>query len=226
MPNEPQKQDFEPYRLKEQFDDGGFIEKLIERIDEKFEQLNGGNHRDGSYSPSYLGRTNSIKLYDFLRETQPELVIETGVCNGLSTATILKAMDDNGSGKLYSVDLPQTTEGQSSSAVIPAGESPGWAVPDSLKGRWEFREGNTIYRTPEILEELEEQNRQIDLFIHDSEHSFEAMMIEFSLAWKHLKPGGFILADNVDFSSAFDHFAEAKGLQKYSLGKMGLLKKE
>ena len=225
MPSQSQNRDFEPYESKVQFDDGGFIDKLIERIDEKFEQLNGGNQRDGSYSPSYLGRTNSIKLYSFLRERQPELVIETGVCNGLSTATILKAMDDNGKGQLYSIDLPRTTEGQSSSAVIPANESPGWAVPDYLKGRWEFRKGNTIYRTPEILEELHEKGRQIDIFIHDSEHSFEAMMIEFSLAWKHLRTGGLLLADNVDFSPAFDVFAETKGLQKYSLAKMGLLEK-
>ncbi|MFB6214274.1 MAG: class I SAM-dependent methyltransferase, partial [Candidatus Bipolaricaulia bacterium] len=145
--------------------------------------MNEGSQRENPYSPSYLGRTNSNKLYSFLRGKQPELVVETGVCNGLSTATILKAMHDNENGRLFSVDLPRTTEDQSRSAVIPAGESPGWAVPDSLKGRWEFREGDSIYRTPEILKKLHDQDRQIDLFLHDSEHSFEVMMIEFSLAW-------------------------------------------
>ncbi|MBS3737236.1 class I SAM-dependent methyltransferase [Candidatus Bipolaricaulota bacterium] len=225
MTNRSTKPEFEPYQLQEQFDPGGFIEQRIRKIDEKFAQLNDRTHQDGTYSPSYLGQSNSKKLYDLLRQEKPGVVIETGVCNGLSTATILKALQDNQKGKLYSVDLPRTTESRSRSAVIPAGEKPGWAVPDDLKARWEFRKGNTIYRTPEILEELTREGQDIDIFLHDSEHSFEAMMIEFSLAWKHLVPGGFLLADNVNFSPAFDLFAEGKGLQKYSLGEMGLLRK-
>src|SRR6266403_4839363 len=45
-------------------------------------------------------------LYVICRALEPEVVIETGVASGLSSAYILKALSDNVRGRLYSVDLP------------------------------------------------------------------------------------------------------------------------
>ena len=46
-------------------------------------------------------------LYYFIRETKPEIIIETGVFHGLTTAWILQALKDNEFGKLISIDLPR-----------------------------------------------------------------------------------------------------------------------
>jgi len=48
-------------------------------------------------------------LYVFCRHFQPEIVIETGVYYGASSAFILKALEANGKGHLYSIDLPDVT---------------------------------------------------------------------------------------------------------------------
>ena len=44
--------------------------------------------------------------YLLIRVTHPEVVIETGVAFGISTAFVLQALRENGSGGLHSVDLP------------------------------------------------------------------------------------------------------------------------
>jgi cephalosporin hydroxylase len=78
-----------------------------------------------------------------------------------------------------------------------------------------------MYELPKLLRELE----QIDVFVHDSEHSYEMMMFEFCLSWKHLKQGGYIVCDDHDWNDAFHDFAKAKGLTKYRVGNLGVVKK-
>ena len=47
-----------------------------------------------------------IPLYFLVRELKPEKIIETGVHRGVSSLFILQALEDNGKGELYSIDLP------------------------------------------------------------------------------------------------------------------------
>ncbi len=209
-------EDFETYPIKNHEDVEGYLEDMMKRIAEEFSEL------DDEYHPAYLGKKNGTALYHLIREKRPEIVVETGVANGLSSSIILKALDENGEGRLYSVDMPYVVEGEEdekTGAVIPPGRSSGWAVPESLKGRWELILGDTFNETPKVLEKVE----KIDIFIHDSDHSYEGMMFEFSLAWRHLRKGGVLLADNIDFSDAFSDFSEAKGLKKYRAGDLGML---
>jgi hypothetical protein len=46
-------------------------------------------------------------LYFVCRFVKPTVAIETGVNYGTSSALILQALEDNGKGLLYSIDLPQ-----------------------------------------------------------------------------------------------------------------------
>jgi len=46
-----------------------------------------------------------ILLYAMVRALKPEVVVETGVANGVSSSFILKALDRNSRGRLYSIDL-------------------------------------------------------------------------------------------------------------------------
>ncbi|ACR41605.1 O-methyltransferase [Saccharolobus islandicus] len=52
-----------------------------------------------------LGEKSSFLIYCLIREIKPQLVIETGVANGISTFLILNAIMKNGNGKLYSIDI-------------------------------------------------------------------------------------------------------------------------
>ena len=59
---------------------------------------------------------------------RPNVVVETGVALGFSTATILAAMRENDQGHLYSVDLPAVQYGHE--------RETGSAVPAELRDRW------------------------------------------------------------------------------------------
>lgn len=215
-----ENKDFTNYEVEKYEEIGDFIDKISDKIDEGFNSL------PDKYHPADLGKGNAILLYSLIREQRPETIVETGVCNGLSSAVILKGLKDNDKGRLISVDLPAKAGSDDISqertgAVIPPYKDSGWVVPNHLRSRWTLWIGDTFKRTPTILNKL----GSIDIFIHDSDHSYEGMMFEFSLAWRHINEDGFLLADNIDMSDAFDHFAEGKELKKYKLGKMGLIKK-
>lgn len=164
-----------------------------------------------------LGRVDpftGLLLYAILRKTTPRLAVETGVCNGFSTAYLLQALAANSHGRLYSLDLPDVVgEGGDEfwsgkgHAVIPPGRQPGWVVPDQLTDRWRLGTGRSQDLLPPLLEELVE----IDFFMHDSEHSYECMTFEFDAAYERLANGGLILSDDVAANSAFADFAKRVG---------------
>ncbi len=205
------------YELDVSYDVSDFIEKVASKIYYEFEEYE-------DYHPAILGKESGQKLYDLVRTVSPDIVVETGVCNGFSSSVILRALEDNGKGHLYSVDLPvnidEITTEERTGAVLPPGKESGWAVPDDLRERWTLRLGDTYKELPKVFDSLSDD---IDIFIHDSDHSYETMMFEFALAWRNLKEDHFLLADNIDFSEAFFDFTEAKNLEKYNLADMGLM---
>ncbi|MFO7990728.1 MAG: class I SAM-dependent methyltransferase [Thermoplasmata archaeon] len=209
--------DFEEYELDVNEEAQGLVDEQEKRLKKAFSKI------DDKYYPADLGRENAVLLYSFIRETKPDMMVETGVCNGLSSVIMLTAMERNGKGKLYSVDLPVKAgeiEGKNA-AVIPPGMESGWMVPEGLRDRWELYLGNTFYKLPMLFDGIS----KIDIFLHDSEHTYEAMMFEYCLAWKHLKAEGFLLSDNVDHSEAFRDFAAAMDKKKYRMNELGLLNK-
>jgi predicted O-methyltransferase YrrM len=125
------------------------------------------------------------------RLLMPAIVVETGVAYGVSSAFVLKALEENGRGILHSVDLPplrRETE-----------RFWGIAVPEALKGRWELHRGSSRRVLPGLLEGLGEA----DLFVHDSLHTYRNMRREFETVWPRLRTGGVILADDVERNRAF-----------------------
>ncbi|MEF8833062.1 MAG: class I SAM-dependent methyltransferase [Candidatus Thermoplasmatota archaeon] len=211
------RENLEEYNIEGSENIDGYIDDIVEKICVEFEEYE-------DYHPAILGEESGQKLYDLIRKLEPEIMVETGVCNGFSSSVILKAMEENGKGHLYSVDLPanidELNEKERTGAVLPPGKESGWAVPDNLRDRWTLKIGNTYHELPKIFEEI---SRDIDIFLHDSDHSYETMMFEFSLAWRNLKEDHFLLADNIDFSKAFFHFTEAKGLKRYRVADMGMM---
>jgi predicted O-methyltransferase YrrM len=125
------------------------------------------------------------------RLIDPEVVIETGVAYGVSSAFILKALQENDRGTLYSIDLPPLRTGYEKFWGI--------AVPDALRGRWSLHRGSSSRVLPLLLQELS----TVDLFVHDSLHTHRNMRREFDTIWPHLRNGGLLLADDVERNHAF-----------------------
>lgn len=148
-------------------------------------------------------------LYLFTRTIRPEIFVETGVLNGFSSAFILLAMEHNQFGQLFSIDLPPIDERirAQGTGPLPEGKGPGWAIPDGLRARHHLLLGDARILLPQVFE----RRQPIDAFLHDSDHSYEHMMFEMSLAWTYLRPGGWLLCDNVEANDSFFDFVRGAG---------------
>lgn len=133
--------------------------------------------------------------YATIRAFQPEIVVETGVANGVSSSYLLLALEKNNRGKLYSVEVGDRS-------YLPEGMPNGWIVPDFLRPRWEMRVGDSRVVLPALLKELE----RTDVFIHDSLHTYDHMLWEFRAAYPFLPEGGLLLTDDALWNDAFWDF--------------------
>jgi predicted O-methyltransferase YrrM len=164
------------------------------------------------------GGLHDVWLYSIVRLTQPTTVVETGVHFGRSTAAILRALHENGSGHLYSIDLPiadprgsVNADGRRDFSHVDRAEDTGREVPEYLRGRWTLSTGDA----KELLHPLLERVKPVDLFFHDSEHSYAHQMFEYTTAWPALRSGGFLASDDVGWSAAFQEFSRQKGVPAY-----------
>jgi predicted O-methyltransferase YrrM len=208
--------------------DSGLIDHLLKKGREHHAAVvaTGAGHSLGA-----IGYAEGVYLYAVLRTIRPELMVETGVANGFSTAFSLLALQTNGAGHLHSIDMPREVgreyepgtfyEGEGR-AGIPAGSEPGWLIPPALKERWTLILGRSQEELPPLLERL----GTVDIFMHDSEHSFDCMWFEFSAAWPALRAGGVLLSDDVNSTEAFARFAAQEGRERIRLARgMALLQK-
>lgn len=133
---------------------------------------------------------------------RPSVVVETGVALGFSTATMLAAMERNGIGHLYSVDLP-------SIQYDPSREI-GEAVPERLRDRWTL----VVGPTQRVLAPLLREVAPIDLYLHDANHAYSEQLREYRAAWPHLREAGVLVSDDVG-NPAFIEFADEVGARPY-----------
>lgn len=167
-----------------------------------------------------------------IRKYKPEIVIETGVAHGVSSAFILCAMHENDKGHLYSIDLPP----YDSSTKINKDLNPtihvledgqrhrinekypvGDLVPVYLKEKWTLTLGDAKKELPILLKEL----NKISIFFHDSLHTYKHMRFEYETAWPYIKKGGFLISHDVLWNEAFKEFSkkvDSKPSFYYSLG--------
>lgn len=151
-----------------------------------------------------FGITESRMLYVICRALKPEIVIETGVASGLSSSMFLLAMNKTGIGHLYSIDLPpseELNEKIEQATLLPKEKSSGWLIPENLKNRWTLTLGDSKKILPELLNDV----KKCDLFLHDSDHSYEYMSWEFKTVSLYLKTA--LLSDDISKNNAFDEFA-------------------
>lgn len=191
------------------------VKKLVEEVYNERKIWDTLNHAILSYErtdPSRMRFYKGPMLYVVVRALRPEVVVETGVASGVSTLFILTALEKNGKGLLYSIDLPNVEEGSS----IPPGLSPGWIVPPNLRKRWKLLLGDSKQILPKLLKEL----GSIDMFLHDSLHTYEHMMFEYKTAYGYIREGGIIASDDAYIDNVFHEFCKTltgKARIKYSI---------
>ncbi len=138
-------------------------------------------------------------LERIIEEFSLETVVETGVAHGHSTRAMLDTLarahssSSNKRPHLHSIDIDSRTEWDDIAT------NPMWTfhLTDSSRG----------------VEEILAGIGDIDLFVHDSDHSYAHQMREYQAAWAHLKPGGFLLSDDISWSTAFLQFCKGEGLR-------------
>jgi len=141
-------------------------------------------------------------LYTICRTLRPRIVVELSVASGVSSAIVLLAMRKSQQGQLISIDLPNYDKAWVDAVVAKEGRIPGrsfvdnslpedkgsgWAVPANLRDRWELILGNTR----EVLSGLLARVDEVDLALHDSDHSSEAVSEEGLALWSRLRMGVF-----------------------------------
>lgn len=137
-------------------------------------------------------------VFMLIRKFKPEMVIETGIAHGYSAEIILKALSLNGNGRLKSIEIDKKVHIEDIEVDV------GWVVTPSLQNLWEKMIGNSKM----ILSGL---NEQPDIFIHDSLHTEEHMLFEYSWAKDHLRPNGLLVSDDIDRNRAWQIFHSNNG---------------
>jgi len=181
------------------------------------------------YVPGWVNLEDALFLYWLVRRLKPRTILQTGVCNGLSTAFMMLGLVKNGpEGTVRAIDLPAvftardpswTIEGKVYGFVIPEGKTSGWLVPEAYHERLEIWNGNAKDLLPKMVDEVD----SIDLFYHDSDHSYNHMIFEFHQAKRKLSKDGLVVADDVAWNASLWDFADECGVPSYNFkGSVGV----
>ena len=85
----------------------------------------------------------------------------------------------------------------------------GWLVPDELRKNWILKIGDSKTELKPLLESLE----SVDIFFHDSDHSYSHMLFEFETIFSFLNSDKIILSDDINLNSSIDDFSKQKNLK-------------
>jgi methyltransferase family protein len=126
--------------------------------------------------------------YALVRAAQPELIVETGTHLGLGSCAIAAALLRNGHGRLTTIDIdPQA----------------GYLIVEPWANVIDRHTGSSI----EVLAGLTD----VDMFLHDSLHTYDYETEELTTVEPNLRPNAIILSDNAHDSSALSDWAERNG---------------
>ncbi len=171
---------------------------------------------------------NFIFLYVLTKMFKPRVIIETGSNVGFSSTFIALAVKENNNGcKFYTIDPYLEYPWEKISFVehckirdprinykkLNGKCKPLSMVPADLKEHIIFKGGCS----EDILPNLVEENREVDIFFHDSDHSYRNMAWECSTVMPYLKKDGFILVHDIMQNSAFKDMFDKNGTFGFSV---------
>ena len=139
------------------------------------------------------------------------------------------ALAKNGpQGRLHVIDIPAifdpddpqwTRKDAVHGVVIPQGKSSGWIVPDIYRDRFEVQVGDAKALLPPLIDRLD----SVDMFYHDSDHSYDHMAFEFEQARRKLATNSVVIADDIAWNASLWDFADKLNVPSYNyLGTMGV----
>jgi len=182
-----------------------YLEKHIEQFFKKLDKEIYPS-KTKPYPPIYgIDKTSGFFLYILCKILKPEKIIETGVAYGLTSAYILQALHENKKGTLYSIDY--VFRPWESKSMI------GALIPDNLRDRWKLIYGSSSQKLKKLLISL----GSVDIFFHDSLHTFDNMTFEFNTAWPFIRKEGFLLSDDIASNAAFYEFYSKMNLKSHVL---------
>jgi predicted O-methyltransferase YrrM len=134
-----------------------------------------------------LGRR--LGWYALVRAIGPERVIETGTDKGLGSVVLAAALLRNGHGRLTTIDVNPES---------------GYLI----AGRYADVVDRVIGDSVDVLGASPEP---VDVFLHDSLHTFEYETAELDAVGKRLTPKAVVLSDNAHETDALSRWAERNG---------------
>jgi hypothetical protein len=163
--------------------------ELNERLEERLKQ-----RKDRKRTP-FFGRR--LGWYAIARVLKPKVIVETGIHDGLGSVLLLRALGRNGAegtpGQLISVDInPQS----------------GWLVADRLRAKWQPVFGSTFDVLDDAVRGLE-----VGMIVHDSQHTYECELFEFSTAVARAAPTVALVSDNAHATSALRDVCDDLGIE-------------
>lgn len=141
-------------------------------------------------------------IYSISVNMKARNIVETGVGPGTTSYAFLAALRHTG-GRLTSFDLGVKYGDDEK------GEPVGFVVPEELKNNWNLHIGDSRKTLPAEIVKL----GSIDIFMHDSEHTYDHVTFELNTVFKHLSGKFLILVDNYDWTSAPVDFSAEKKLK-------------
>lgn len=174
------------------------------------------------YGAGWADLDDALFLYWLVRLTKPQRIVQCGAYNGRSSAFMMLALAKNGAGgtlnvideaPIFDPENPNwRVEGRVYSAVVPAGKSSAWMVPDQYRDRLEVSIGDVRSLLPKVVESVE----AIDLFSYAAGHRYQHMMEAFEVAKRKLRPGGLIATVDVAWSASLWDFARRHDVPSYT----------
>lgn len=147
------------------------------------------------------------EIYDFIREQRPHECLELGFAHGVGTVYMAAALEANGAGRVTSVDIPSVLE------RVPTAEETveraGLAhrvelVVEQTSYNWFLQRKLREQRTRDDIEPL------YDFVFLDGAHTWADDGLAFALVDRLLRPGGWILFDDLDWRLGEDSGAPAE----------------
>ena len=117
--------------------------------------------------------------YALVRILKPEVVVETGTDKGLGTLVIARALKRNGSGVIYTLDKDPFA---------------GALIDEEYWENIKILRGDSLQNLTTI--------KDVDIFIHDSDHSFDHETAEYESIAQNLTSKAIVLSDNSEHNSA------------------------
>ncbi len=171
------------------------VAKVADEFDEVAARLEQRYSETEAVFPPRWGveKATGFALYGLVRLLKPATTVETGVADGRSSFMILSALERNGHGTLHSFDV------RSEAGNLVRGHA-----------QWNLTISNAQDPRRSFTEALDRLDT-IDLFLHDSDHSYANQMFEYESAWPKIPADGVLASDDADLTKAYVDFAGRTG---------------